>query len=71
MATVFCDLVMDNGELVRIECPGKFEDDLRASIEHCMKRRDWWSPNRFDGCCAEYMGLRLDRVNMARVIGEL
>jgi len=71
MTSVFVDLVMDNGELVRIECPGKHEDDLHSSIENCMKRRDWWSPNRFDGCHAEYMGMAVSRVNMARVIGEL
>jgi hypothetical protein len=71
MATIFIDLMMDNGELVRIECPAKYEDELSESIEQCMKRRDWWSPKRFDGCRAEYMGMSLDRVNMARVIGEL
>lgn len=71
MATVYCDLVMDNGDLVRIECPGRYEDALYVSIENCIKRRDWWSPRQFDGCRAGYMGLYLVRVNMARVIGEL
>ncbi len=71
MTTVYLDLMLDNGELVRIECPGKFEDELLDTIEQSMKRRDWWSPNRFDGCSAEYMGLMLDRVNMGRVVGVL
>ncbi|MCU7877150.1 MAG: hypothetical protein KZQ84_10170 [Candidatus Thiodiazotropha sp. (ex Lucinoma borealis)] len=70
-ARVWVDLIMDNGELVRIECPSKHEDDLHKSLEHCMKRRDWWSPYQFDGCKAEYMGILLDRVNMGRVVGEL
>lgn len=68
---VWVDLVTDNGELVRIECPQKYEDDLHRSLENCMKRRDWWSPCQFDGCSAEFMGLHLGRVNMARVVGRL
>lgn len=72
MATcVWVDLMLDNGELVRIECPQKFEDDLHESLEHCMKRRDWWSPGRFDGCDATYLGVSMDRINMGRVIGML
>lgn len=65
------DLLMDNGELVRIECPTKHHDALYDSIEHAMKRGDWWSPGRFDGCTAEYMGMALDRVAMRRVVGIL
>ena len=71
MATVYVDLLMDNGELVRIECPNNHEDELHDSLNNCMKRKDWWSPARFDGCSAEYLGLGLDRVNMTRVIGTL
>jgi hypothetical protein len=68
---VLIDLVLDNGELVRIECPNKYEDDLHESIEECLKRRDWWSSGQFDGCSATYVGLMLGRVNMARVIGMM
>lgn len=72
MATTICvDLVLDSGELVRIECPSRHEDQLHDSIEHTLKRRDWWAPGRFDGCSATFMGMRLDRVNMARVVGTL
>ena len=67
----YLDLVLENGELVRIECPDKFEDELHDTIENSMKRRDWWSPSQFDGCSATYIGLILDRVNMGRVIGIL
>lgn len=71
MKTVYVDLVLDNGELVRIECPSRFEDELYESIEHTLKRRCWWSTNQLDGCRAMYLGLSLDRVNMARVAGML
>lgn len=67
----YVDLVLDNGELVRIECPDKFEDELYETIENAMKRRDWWSPAQFDDCGAEYMGLSLGHINMSRVIGML
>jgi hypothetical protein len=71
MATIFTDLVMDDGNLVRIECPGKFEDEFHDSINTAIKIRAEWAPNRFDGCSATYLGHRLDRVNMARVIGRM
>jgi len=71
MATTFVDLVMDNGELVRIECPEKYINDLYETLENAMKRGDWWSSSRFDGCKAEYMGLALDRVAMRRVMAML
>jgi hypothetical protein len=67
----FADLVMDNGELIRIEYPEKVEDELYESLENTMKRRDWWAPGQWDGCSATYLGHLLDRVNMARVIGML
>jgi len=68
---VYTDLVMDNGELVRIECPNEFADKMYDTLQNAMKRRDWWSPTQFDGCSAEYMGMNMDKVNMARVIGTL
>lgn len=71
MATIYVDLVLDTGEIVHIECPGKHKDELHDSIEHAMRRRECWSPSRFDGCRAEYGGVFLDRVNMGRVIGLL
>lgn len=71
MSKTYVDLVIDNGELIRIECPSKFEDELYESIEHTMKRRDWFSVMQWDGCSATYMGMRLDRVNMGRVVAAL
>jgi hypothetical protein len=68
---IYVDLLIDNGELVRIECPNKYEDDLYDTIENTMKRRDWWSAGQWEGCSASYLGHHLDRVNMSRVIGLL
>lgn len=67
----YVDLVLEDGELVRIECPQEQHDELYETLQQAMKRRDVWSPGRFDGCTAHYLGLRLDRVNMARVVGML
>lgn len=69
--TEFTDLVLDNGELVRIEYPVKYENEFYDSINNTMKIGEWWSPVRFDGCRAEYLGMLLDRVNMRRVVGML
>lgn len=66
---IYTDLLMDNGELVRIECPEKYHDSFYETLENAMKRRDWWSPGQFDGCRAEYMGISIGRVNMGRIIG--
>jgi len=71
MKTLYIDLVLDNGELVRIECPMKFEDKLHESLENHMKRADRWSPGEFDGCSATFLGMSLGLVNMARVVGVL
>ena len=71
MATEYADLLMDTGEITRIECPGKFSDELHEALSNAMKRKDWWSPDMFDGCRAEYMGVNLTRVAMPRVIGIL
>lgn len=67
----YADLVLDNGELVQIEYPTEVEDDFWESIENTMKRGDWWSPIKFNNCCATYLGLFMDRVNMRRVVGVL
>ena len=71
MAAMFLDLLMDNGELVRIECQSKHEDELHETLENSMKRGEWWSPARFDGCTATYMGTLLNRVAMRRVVAML
>ena len=70
-AMVYADLLLDSGELVRIECPSKHESDLHSSLENAMKRGDWWSPAMFNGCSAEYLGLSLGRVAMRRVVAML
>lgn len=67
----YVDLVLDSGELVRITCPAKYWDDLYDSLEHAMKRGDWWSPGMFSDCRAEIMGLGMSRVSMRRVVGML
>jgi len=71
MRMTYVDLVLDTGELVRIACADKYEDDLYETIETAMKRRDWWAASSFDRCTAEFLGLHLDRVNMGRVVGIL
>lgn len=68
---IYVDLMLDCGELVRIEAPRRFEDELRESIDNAMKRGDRWSVARFDGCRAEFMGVLVDSVNMRRVVALL
>jgi len=65
----FVDLLLDNGEFVRIECPDKYYDELYESIDDAMKRGDFWSTTQFEGCSATYLGIILDRINMKRVVG--
>ena len=72
MVTIFTDLVLDTGELISVECPGKYEDEFWDSIRMTMKRKDHWAPGRFDGCKASFMGLdHLQSINMARVVATL
>ena len=68
---IFTDFVLDNGQLIRVECPEKFNDEFFESVQSSLKLGDTWSPARFDGCKAEMLGMRLDRINMARVVAFL
>lgn len=67
----FIDLVMDNGELTRISVPDKYSDECWDAVENAMKTRGWFTPARWEGCTATYLGLRLDRINMGRMIATL
>lgn len=67
----FIDLVMNDGNLVRIECKTRDEDEVRETLEIALKTGGWWAPGRWEGCKAEYLGHRLDRVNTARVVGGM
>lgn len=67
---VLVDLILDNGELVRIGCPGQHEDEFMDSINNAIKMADEWSPRQFENCSATYRGIYLERVNMARVVGR-
>lgn len=71
LSPVFVDLVLDNGGLIRVNCPGRYEDELHDSLNDARARGDWWSPVQFEGCQATFLGMLLDRVNMARVVATL
>lgn len=67
----YVDLVMEGGELVCIECPVIYEDQLHNYLSNELKIGGTWSPARFDGCKAEYLGMSLSRVNMKKVVAML
>lgn len=71
MSTEYIDLLMDNGELVRIKCPNEYYDECHEAIDNARKSNSWWSTSMFQGCHATYMGIFIDRVNMARVVAML
>lgn len=71
MRNVYADLVMRDGNLVRIECPVKHEDELWETLGVALKVGGAWSPHQFDGCRATYLGHSLSKVNMALVAGML
>lgn len=68
---IYADLVLENGGLIRVECPRKFEDEFYESLRNSIKIGGWWSPSRFAGCSAEYLGMSLDRVNAGKVVAML
>lgn len=71
MKTTWIDLVLDSGELVRVELPNKVEHDVREDMDNALRRRDWWAVHCYEGVSAKFMGMNLDRVNMARVVAML
>jgi hypothetical protein len=68
---IYIDLLLDNGELVRIEVPKNREGECRDSIENQMKIGGWWSVSCWQGASATYLGHRIDHVNMRRVVAML
>lgn len=71
MKTIYVDLVMRDGKLVRIECPGKYEDELDDTLNTALMVGGTWSPDRFEGCRATYLGHYLSKVNMSLVAGVM
>ena len=71
MMFLFLDLVLDTGELVTIEYQEKDMDDVYASIENCMKLKEWWCRGQFELCTVKFMGMSIERINMARVVAML
>lgn len=67
----YITLVLDTGDIVDLEVPDEHLDDVNASLNSALKRKDSWSPCAFEGCKAEFMGHYLTKINMARVVGEI
>ncbi len=67
----FIDLLLDNGELVRLEHKEEYIDQIWEEIENAMKRGDWFPVRIYEGTSATYMGHLIDRVNMKRVVAIL
>lgn len=66
----FEDLVLDNGQLVRLEIPTKHYDETLDDIDNARARGDWWSPI-YEGVTATYLGHRVGRLDMKRVMGMM
>lgn len=71
MKYTWIDLVLDNGEIVCVELPTKCEAEVREDINNALRRRDWWAVHCYEGVSAKFMGMHLDRVNMARVVAMI
>ncbi len=65
------DLMLDDGEIVRIQVPREYFDECLEHIEIAMKQRDWFVSTRWDGCNAKCLGTWVERVNMAKVVAML
>lgn len=69
----YIDLVLDTGDIVRVEVDERDYDAVIDAMNGAMKRRDEW-PKEGVGYIAHSVdlnGLEMDRVNMARVVGRL
>lgn len=69
--TQYIDLVLDGGELVRIECPEKHYDEFMDALDNARKRNDWLSSMMFDGLKFNYIGHRIERINCAKIVATL
>lgn len=71
MTDDYVDLVLDNGELMRIECPAKHADEVLDTVNNQMRMQGLFCAGMLEGCRIEYLGHRIDKVNMVRVVGVL
>lgn len=71
IAMAYMHLVLDTGELIRIEYQEKDTDDIYEIVENHMKLKDVWYVTRFELCSAKFMGMLVECVNMARVVAML
>ena len=67
----FADLLLDNGELIRVSFQPQHLDDFYEVLESTMKTKSWLSVGRWDGTTAEYMNNYIFRINMGRVVALL
>lgn len=65
------DLILDNGDIVRMECSNRHEDEIYETIEATMRQRTWLPFTRWESCTATFQGHSLERLNMGRVVGML
>lgn len=65
------DLLLDNGELVRIEYPTEHQDGFEELVGNCIKRKDSLSMQTFAGCNAEYLGISISTIITSRIVGIL
>jgi len=68
---IYLDLVLDSGKLIRIECPDKHYDALYESLANAIQIGESWSPERFHGCKAEFLGMPMSSIYMGKVVGML
>jgi len=71
MSFLYIDLLIDNGEIIRIEYKDKYMDEFTEHLDNCIKRKDRWSASTYEGTKAEYMGIRIESVNTSKVVGIL
>jgi hypothetical protein len=67
-ALSFIDIVLDGGDLVRVEIPVEHFDAFMDDLDNARRRNDWLSAALYDGVKFNYLGHNIDRVNGSKIV---
>lgn len=67
----YIDLLLDNGDIARIECLLNEEDEARESIDNAIRSGDMWSSGVIDHCTMKINGVHVSRLSTRRILGVL
>lgn len=62
-------LVTIHGDTIVIEYPTDSMDEILEDFRYSSSRKDYWNVGNWTNAKAMFMGIRLDEIDMSKIIG--